>query len=53
MLSDLRSGQLAKEALDTMYEEAMKARYDASRDTCRKARRAALSEFVAVLISDK
>jgi hypothetical protein len=36
-----------------MKEEEMKARFDASRDTCRKARKAVLSEIVDNSIRDK
>jgi hypothetical protein len=46
MISELRSGCLTKEGLEHMPEKTMEKRYDASRDTCRKARQAALSQFV-------
>jgi len=45
MLADLRGGKLTIDQLDGMVEEAMAARYKASRDVCRKARELALSEF--------
>lgn len=45
MRNDLKSGLTAEE-LRTMAEKAMASRYDASRDTCRKARGAVLSEPV-------
>ncbi len=45
MLAALREGQLTADQLDEMAEEALAATYNASRDTCRKARGRALSEF--------
>lgn len=45
MMTSLRSGELTPDALSAMKEEAMRATYGASRDTCRKARDEALSEF--------
>jgi hypothetical protein len=48
MLDDLKSGHVGREELAGWTEEALKAEYGASRDTCRKARKAALSKFVGV-----
>ncbi len=50
MLEDLATGKVTREALADRTEEALKAEYGASRDTCRKARRAALSKFVGVSV---
>jgi hypothetical protein len=44
MLKDLSEGKLTRQELDDMEEEAMAARYGASRDTCRKVRSAVLWE---------
>jgi hypothetical protein len=44
MREELQKGKLTAPELDKMTEEAMAARYQASRDTCRKARKAVLSE---------
>ena len=46
MLSELRSHSLTREALVKMAQKRMETRYGASRETCVKARAAALSEFV-------
>jgi hypothetical protein len=43
---DLRDDGLTVEALGDMPEKELAARYKASRDTCRKAREAILSEFL-------
>lgn len=48
MLDDLQSGHVTREELAGWTEEALKAQYGASRDTCRKARKAALSKFVGI-----
>lgn len=48
MLAQLRIGAVAKESLQSTTEEALAAEYNASRDTCRKARKQALSLFVGV-----
>jgi hypothetical protein len=48
MLDDLKSGHVSRDDLAGWTEEALKAEYGASRDTCRKARKAALSKFVGV-----
>ena len=45
MLADLRAGNFTAADFEEMTEEAMKAQYGASRDTCRKARNEALSKF--------
>jgi hypothetical protein len=45
MLDDLQTGRLTAEQLQNEGEDAMVAGYNASRDTCRKARQIALSEF--------
>ena len=44
MRRELSSGALTKKALGELTEEAMRSRYDVSRDTCRRARREVLSE---------
>jgi hypothetical protein len=44
MEKDLSEGGLTRQELDDMAEEAMAARYGASRDTCRKVRSAVLPE---------
>lgn len=45
MLADLRAGKFTAADFKEMTEEAMKAQYEASRDTCRKARDEALPKF--------
>jgi hypothetical protein len=45
MLTDLCTGRLTKAELERMLEKVMEKKYGASRDTCRKARDDALSEF--------
>jgi hypothetical protein len=44
MRNDLRSGKLTIQELREMKEEALKERYGASRNACRRARKAVLSE---------
>jgi hypothetical protein len=44
MRTDLRSGRLTTLRLRELKEEALAVQYNASRDTCRKARTAVLSE---------
>lgn len=50
MLDDLQSGRVSRDDFVGWTEEALKAQYGASRDTCRKARHAALSKFVGVSV---
>jgi hypothetical protein len=44
MRTDLRNGRFTIQQFQKMTEEALAAEYDASRDTCRKAREVVLSE---------
>jgi len=48
MRRELRSAALTKEELGELTEEGLKVRYQASRDTCRKAKREVLSESTFV-----
>lgn len=55
MRSELRARRLTKENLETMPQKEMQAKFEASRETCVKARRQILSEpeFVGDLNPDK
>lgn len=55
MKRDLQNGDLSPEELFGMKEDALRARFIASRDTCRKARDEVLSEleFRQIATSDK
>ncbi|MBF0562651.1 MAG: hypothetical protein HQL37_11650 [Alphaproteobacteria bacterium] len=53
LLSDLQAGTLTPNKLREAKEEAAVAEYHVSRETYRKARNAALSEFVGISNSDK
>ena len=44
MRTDLAKGALTTDALEQMLEKSLEQKYDASRDTCRKARVALLAE---------
>jgi hypothetical protein len=46
MCDDIRSGRQTVDGLNQMLEKQLAGRYDVSRDTARKARTAAVSEFV-------
>lgn len=45
MIADLRAGMLTMAQFKDMKEVAMEQEYNASRDTCRKARDEVLSKF--------
>jgi hypothetical protein len=47
MRLDLKERRETPNSLGAMLEKQMVAQYGASRDTCRKARRTVLSEFIA------
>jgi DNA-binding GntR family transcriptional regulator len=47
MRLDIKKGRLIPDSLAAMLEKQMVEQYGASRDTCRKARRRVLSEFIA------
>jgi hypothetical protein len=53
MRDDIRQGRLTPVVLRGLLEKELKARYSASRDTCRKARNNVLSEFLPKPIADK
>lgn len=46
MRLDIKEGRRTPKSLEAMLEKEMEAQYGASRDTCRKARRKVLSEFI-------
>jgi hypothetical protein len=47
MRLDIAEGRLTPDSLAAMLEKKMVEQYGASRDTCRKARKSVLSEFIA------
>ena len=51
MRKDIQAGRLALAELENMLEKNLEARYDVSRDTARRARKAVLSEFNSGQIS--
>ena len=53
MKEDLATGALSPVRLEGLKEKELAERYDASRETVRKARAAVLSEIASHLIPDK